>query len=178
MIRRWKRGAAAVAVLALAGLAVAGCGYNLVGRGSTVPPDIRSVFLKALENKTQRQQVDQILTQAVAKELVTRKRFTVVNEVGSADAEISGAVVGFTVVPVTLDAEGRATQYEISITAQVKFRRIKDDKVLWSNDRYNFRASYDVPVSNTAYFDRETLAIEEIAPQFAQTMVSDLLEGF
>jgi outer membrane lipopolysaccharide assembly protein LptE/RlpB len=178
MNRRWKSGAAAGALLAVAGLVFAGCGYNLVGRGSTVPPDIKSVFLKALENKTQRQQVDQILSQAVAKELVTRKRFTVVAEATGADAEISGAVVGFTVVPVTLDAEGRATQYEISITAQVKFRRIKDDKVLWSNDRYNFRASYDVPVSNTAYFDRETLAIEEIAPQFAQTMVSDLLEGF
>jgi len=178
MNRRWKGGAAAAVVLAVAGLVFAGCGYNLVGRGSTVPPDIKSVFLKALENKTQRQQVDQILTQAVAKELVTRKRFTVAAEPTGADAEISGSVVGFTVVPVTLDAEGRATQYEISITAQVKFRRIKDDKVLWSNDRYNFRASYDVPVSNTAYFDRETLAIEEIAPQFAQTMVSDLLEGF
>lgn len=165
-------------VAALAFAALVGCGYNLVGRGSTVPPDIHAVVLKAFENKTQRQQVDQILTQAVAKELVTRKRFTMVNDATGADAEISGAVVGFSVTPVTLDAEGRATQYEISITAQVKFRRIKDDAVLWTNDRYNFRASYDVPVSNTAYFDRETLAIEEIAPQFAQTMVSDLLEGF
>jgi outer membrane lipopolysaccharide assembly protein LptE/RlpB len=181
MSLRWKRGAAARAIVACAALScltLAGCGYNLVGRGSTVPPDIRSVVLKALENKTQRQQVDQILTQAIAKELVTRKRFTVVNDASGADAEISGSVVGFGVVPVTLDPEGRATQYEISITAQVKFRRIKDDKVLWSNDRYNFRASYLVPVSNTAYFDRETLAIEEVAPQFAQTMVSDLLEGF
>ena len=191
MSLRGKRGAAARAMgrpagrtlrmivcAALACVALSGCGYNLVGRGSTVPPDIHAVFLKALDNKTQRQQVDQVLTQAVAKELVTRKRFTVVNEESSADAEISGSVVGFTVTPVTLDAEGRATQYEISITAQVKFRRIKDDKVLWSNDRYNFRASYDVPVSNTAYFDREILAIEEVAPQFAQTMVSDLLEGF
>ena len=83
MSLRWKRGAAARAIVACAALAcvaLAGCGYNLVGRGSTVPPDIHSVVLKALENKTQRQQVDQILTQAIAKELVTRKRFTVVND--------------------------------------------------------------------------------------------------
>ncbi len=169
---------AGLPAIVVAVLALSACGYNLVGRGSTVPPDIHSVFLKALENKTQRQQVDQVLTQAVAKELVTRKRFTVVNEEAGADAEISGAVTGFSVIPVTLDQQGRATQYEISITAQVKFRRLKDDTVLWSNDRYNFRASYEVPVSNTAYFDRENLAIEEVAPQFAQTMLSDLLEGF
>ncbi|MEO8503214.1 MAG: LPS assembly lipoprotein LptE [Acidobacteriota bacterium] len=161
-----------------AALALTSCGYNLVGRGSTVPADIHSVFVKALENKTQRQQVDQILTQAVAKELVTRKRFNVVNEESSADAEISGSVVGFSVTPVTLDKDGRATQYEVSITTQVKFRRLKDDTVLWSNERYNFRASYDVPVTNASYIDREGLAIEEVAPQFAQTMVSDLLEGF
>jgi outer membrane lipopolysaccharide assembly protein LptE/RlpB len=177
MVRRYTSTLVRGAALLVA-LSALGCGYNLVGRGSTVPPDVKTVFLKALENKTNRQLVDQILTEAVAKELVTRKRFTVVSEEAGADAEISGAVVGFSVTPVTLDAQGRATQYELSITVQVKFRRLKTDTVLWSNDRYNFRASYDVPVSSTAYIDRETLAITDLAPQFAQTMVSDLLEGF
>lgn len=177
MIQRFAR-RLVVPLSVLTVLALASCGYTLVGRGSTVPADIRSVYLKSFENKTQRQQVDQVLTQAVAKELVTRKRFTVVSDPASADAEISGSVVGFNVVPVTLDPEGRATQYEVSITAQVKFRRIKNDTVLWSNEHYNFRASYEVPVSNATYIDRENLAIDEVAPQFAQTMVSDILEGF
>lgn len=164
--------------LALLALGAAACGYALVGRAANLPPDIKTVYLKPLENRTPRQQVDQILTRAVANELVTRKRFAVASEPAGADAEISGAVLAFSVTPVSFDPQGRAKQYEIAVTAQVKFRRIADDKVIWSNDRYSFRESYDVQGSSLTYFDQENLAIEKVAPQFAQTMVSDLLEGF
>ncbi|MGE5232712.1 MAG: LPS assembly lipoprotein LptE [Acidobacteriota bacterium] len=167
------------AVVLLAGaVSLAGCGYALVGRASNLPPDIKTVYLKPLENRTSRQQIEQILTRAIASELVTRKRFAVASDAAGADAEISGAVVAFSVVPVAFDQTGRAKQYEIAVTAQVKFRRLKDDKVIWSNDRYNFRESYDVVGTSLSYFDQENSAIEKVAPQFAQTMVSDLLEGF
>ena len=53
---------AGVALLSFAALAVAGCGYALVGRGSTLPPEVKRVYLKPLENQTTRVQVDQILT--------------------------------------------------------------------------------------------------------------------
>jgi hypothetical protein len=109
---------------------------------------------------------------------VTRQRFTVVADASQADAELSGTVVGFGVTPVSFDSAGRATEYEIAITAQVIFKRRGAEDVLWRNDRYQFRESYPVEVSSTGYFDRETLALEEVAGRFAETMVSDLLEGF
>ena len=59
-------------------LTLAGCGYALVGKGSNIPDDVKSVYLQPLQNKTQRQQVEQELTQAVAMELVTSQRFAVV----------------------------------------------------------------------------------------------------
>src|SRR5262249_61001843 len=105
-------------------------------------------------------------------------RFLVGGSEGGADAEISGAVVGFGATPVTFDNTGRATEYEISITASILFKRVGKDQVLWKNDRYNFRESYPVEVSSTAYFDQENLALEKASKRFAQTMVSDLLEGF
>jgi outer membrane lipopolysaccharide assembly protein LptE/RlpB len=163
-----------VALLLLLGA----CGYALVGRGSTVPADVRSVYLKPLENRTTRSQVEQILTRAIADELVTRQRFAVVADAAGADAELSGSVLGFGVTPVTFDPTGRATEYEITITAQVLFRRTGSDDVLWSNDRYLFKESYPIELSQEEYFDRENLAIEEVAGRFAETMVSDLLEGF
>jgi outer membrane lipopolysaccharide assembly protein LptE/RlpB len=162
----------------LAALALAGCGYALVGRATNLPADVRRVYLKPLENRTQRAQVEQILTRAIADELLNRQRFVVVNDAASADAELSGAVVGFGVTPVTFDPDGRATEYEISITARVLFRRAASDEVLWANERYEFRENYPVEVSEAEYFDRENLAIEEVAGNFAETMVSDLLEGF
>jgi outer membrane lipopolysaccharide assembly protein LptE/RlpB len=169
---------AAITVLAALAVSLAGCGYGLVGRGNNLPADIRSVYLKPLENKTPRTQAEQFLTRAIADELVTRQRFSVVASEAGADAELSGAVVAFGATPVTFDNSGRATEYEISITASILFKRVGKEQILWKNERYNFRESYPVEVSNTGYFDQENLALEKASKRFAQTMVSDLLEGF
>jgi outer membrane lipopolysaccharide assembly protein LptE/RlpB len=158
-------------------LALSGCGYALVGRGANIPTDIRSVYLRPLDNRTPRSQVEQFLTRSIADELVKRQRFSVVGSAEGADAEIAGAVVGYGATPVTFDAAGRATQYEISITAQISFKRTGSDKPLWSNDRYNFRETYPIDASS-GFVDFEDQAIERASTRFAQTVVSDLLEGF
>lgn len=174
MKRRLLSGALGALILTLGG-----CGYALVGRGSTVPPDIKSVYLQPLENRTQRSQVEQALTRRIADELVTRQRFAVVGSEAEANAEILGAVTGFGVTPVTFDPGGRATEYEISITAQITFKRVGETgEVLWKSDRYTFRENYPVEPSATEYFDREDEAIEIASQRFAETLVTNLLEGF
>ena len=168
----------ALPLLALLAAGALGCGYSLVGKGSNLPPEVKKVYLKAFENSTERVRVDQILSQAVADELVNRRRFEVVNSDQGADAELDGTVVGFEVTPVTFDADRRATEYEIAITAKVQLRQFVPDRVLWKNDRYQFRNSYQLESSELGFLDRETPAIEATAKKFAETMVSDLLEGF
>lgn len=165
-----------LAILAL--LLSTGCGYRLVGTASNIPPEIRRVYLAPLANQTARVEVDQILTRALADELVTRQRFEVLSGEEGADATISGAVTTFTVRPVSFDAEGRGTEYEIRITAQVVFQQLEPEAVIWQNDRYQFRDSYQLEASELGYFDRETPAIQAAAEKFAETMVTDLLEGF
>jgi hypothetical protein len=155
-----------------------GCGYTLVGRGTNIPPDIQRVYLQPFENGTARVRVDQIVTQAVADELVTRQRFSVASSATEADAEMIGAVTGFDVRPVKFDSDQRATEFEIAITAKVMLRRINPEEILWQNDRYQFRDSFPLDTGDLGFFDRETPAIESAAEKFAETMVTDLLEGF
>jgi outer membrane lipopolysaccharide assembly protein LptE/RlpB len=157
---------------------VSACGYSLVGRGSTLPPEVRSVYLQPLENQTARAQVDQILTRAIASELVTRKSFDVAAAAEGADAVLSGAVTSFTLTPVSFDAEGRATQYEIAIVVRVALRQIEPERTLYENEGYLFRSSYEIQTSELGFQDRETPAIESTAEDFAETLVTDLLEGF
>jgi outer membrane lipopolysaccharide assembly protein LptE/RlpB len=163
--------------LALAG-ALTGCGYALVGRGTNIPEDIREVFLSPFENRTQRQQVDQFVTESIAQELVTRRRFAVVGDRSEADADLSGAVTAFGLTPISFDNQGRATAYEISITAQVLFRRVPGDEVVWRAENYVFRETYEVELGEAGFLDLEEQAIRGAAERFAETMVSDLLEGF
>jgi outer membrane lipopolysaccharide assembly protein LptE/RlpB len=167
-----------LAALAAALVVANGCGYALVGQASNVPADVRRVYVAPLENRTPRAQADTFLTRAIADELVTRQRFTIVSAEGEADAVLTGAVNAFGVTPVAFDEQGRATEYEISITAEMLFRRVGSDDALWSNEQYVFRQNYPVEVSEIEYFDREDLALQAAAERFAETMVADLLEGF
>lgn len=187
MLRRLDSNLASIRALLLllaVGCTLGGCGYSLVGRASNIPDDVRRVYIEPLINQTNRSQVEQFLGRAIADEMVTRQHFAVVSGAQDADAVLSGTVTAFAVTPVTFDADGRATEYEIVITARMAFTRRdgdddpENDVVIWSNDRYVFRESYEVDVSPEAYFDQEDEALEDASERFAETMVSDLLEGF
>ncbi|MEO7793810.1 MAG: LPS assembly lipoprotein LptE [Thermoanaerobaculia bacterium] len=164
--------------LLICAVSLFGCGYALVGRGSNIPVEVRRVQLVPLENGTPRSQVDQILTRALSSELVNRHRFEVLSTAEGADALLTGKVSSFTLSPVTFDGEGRATEYEIAIVVSVQFKQVTPETLLYQNDNYLFRSSYEVKASELGFQDRETPAIEATAKDFAESLVTDLLEGF
>ncbi|MDX1630641.1 MAG: LptE family protein [Thermoanaerobaculia bacterium] len=155
-----------------------GCGYALVGTASNIPAHVQTVHLEPLENRTRRSEVEQILTEAIAQELVTRRRFDLVDDREAADALLDGAVLRFDVRPLNFDAQGRTTEYQITINLQMRFFDRVEEQILWANDSYTYKESYPVEASDIDYFDQEKLAIEEAAETFARTMIIDLLEGF
>jgi outer membrane lipopolysaccharide assembly protein LptE/RlpB len=169
---------AAVAVLLLAAAAGSGCGYLLVGHGSTLPPTVRVIRFRTLANETSRVGVEQRVSREVARELATRGRFEVSAGAGRADAELAGAVTQFDLYPVAFDEAGRAKEYQVAVTARVTLKQLPDEKTLWENPAYTFRESYTLPASAASYVDRENEAIDRVAERFAASLVSSLLEGF
>ena len=156
-----------------------GCGYALVGHNVSLDPKIHTVEVPAFVNKTTRVGLEQLVTQSVADEMVARGRLKLVSNASDADAILRGSIDSFGINPVAFNAQGRATQYQISITANIELVDHKnDDKVLWKNDQYRFTENYQVDVVTSDSFDQETRAISAIADRFAQSLVANLLEGF
>lgn len=169
------------AILAVLALIIGACGYNLVGRSTTLPDYIQSIYIAPLENRTLRSQVDIILTAAITEEFVQRQRYEVVADREEADAELVGAVTGFSATPVAFDPQDRANRYEITITAALRLQSTSTPPQLhWASDRYVFREQYQADEQGEAevFLDLQSQAMEDIAQQFAQTLVIDVLEGF
>jgi outer membrane lipopolysaccharide assembly protein LptE/RlpB len=166
------------ASLLAAVLTEAGCGYALVGRSSTLPDNIRIVQFTTLENQTQRVQLEQRFSGEIARELASRGRFQVQASAAGADAELTGAVLAFNLFPVAFDAQGRATDYQVQVTARVSLKTIPDGKVLWENPAYTFRDNYSYAATAASYVDLENDAIDRVAGRFAQALVTSMLEGF
>ena len=157
---------------------LSGCGYALVGRSNFLDPSIKTIEVPAFVNRTTRVELEQRVTQAVSEELVSRGRLTLVKSSNEADVILRGSIDSFGIYQVAF-SEGRATQYQISITAKIELLdHRKGDIVLWKNDQYRFTENYEVNPTTTDVFDQETRAIREIAVRFAESLVANLLEGF
>jgi Lipopolysaccharide-assembly len=159
---------------------LASCGYGLVGSANNLlPPTVHTIEVPAFVNRTTRVELEQRVTQSVAAEFVSRGRLKLVNSAPAADVILRGSIDSFAIVPVAFNQQGLATQYQISITAKIELLDHRaDDKVLWKNDQYRFTENYQVNTQSTDAFDQETRAINEIAIRFAESLVTNLLEGF
>jgi len=160
------------------GLSVAGCGYTLVGKGSSLPENIKVVEFTTLENRTSQVELEQRFSAAIARELVSRGRFRVQASPQGADAELSGAMLAFDLYPVAFDAQGRATNYQVRATARVSLKTLPDGKALWENPAFTFRDNYEFSATAATYTDLENDAIDRVADRFAQSLVTSMLEGF
>ena len=78
---------------------------------------------------------------------------------------------------MAFDEQGRAREYQVRITAKVALRAA-DEKVIWENPSYAFQDNYSFSTSAASYVDRENEAIDRVAERFAESLVSNLLEGF
>jgi outer membrane lipopolysaccharide assembly protein LptE/RlpB len=159
-------------------LALAGCGYALVGKGSSLPENIKVVEFTTLENRTSQVELEQRFSAAIARELVSRGRFRVQASPQGADAELSGAMLAFDLYPVAFDAQGRATNYQVRATARLSLKTLPDGKALWENPAFTFRDNYEFAATAATYTDLENDAIDRVADRFAQSLVTSMLEGF
>jgi outer membrane lipopolysaccharide assembly protein LptE/RlpB len=160
-------------------LVLAGCGYALVGHNNFLPPSVKTIHVPAFVNRTTRVELEQRVTQAVGDELVSRGRLKLVSAPSEADIVLKGSIDSFGIFPVAFNSQGRATQYQVAITANIELLNHRnEDKVLWKNDQYRFTENYPISLDTSDAFDQETRAISEIAQRFAQALVTNLLEGF
>jgi outer membrane lipopolysaccharide assembly protein LptE/RlpB len=167
-----------VFVLAAAFTATVGCGYHLAGHGSTLPPTITAIGIPVFVNKTSRPELEQRVTEHVVDEFTTRGRVKIRAGEEGADAVLQGTLYSYATTPVLINQEGRAQRYEILITARVVLKETRTDKVLWEDDHFLFKRQYDVAQTSVTYVDQETIAIDEVATDFARSVVTSILEGF
>ncbi len=172
------RAAIRIAVLLLAMAATPACGYGLSGRTSTLPSKVKTIGIPIFVNQTSRPELEQRITEHVIDEFVTRGRMRIVPGEEGAQAVLTGTIFSYTSVPIVINEQGRATRYEILITARVVLKEVGSDRTLWSDDRFLFKEQYEVAKIATTFIDREIVAIDEVAGDFARRIVTSILEGF
>lgn len=163
-------------------LAVAstGCGYHGAGAAVHLPQSVRMIDVPTFKNHTQAYHVELSLTQAVLKELTSRTSYRVAStdEPGDADAVIRGEITSFQVLPLTYDATtNQSSSFQVTVGARVSVVD-KNNRSLYQNNSYVFRQQYQTTQDLISFIQEDPAAVQRLSRDFAQNLVSDILESF
>jgi hypothetical protein len=76
-----------------------------------------------------------------------------------------------------LDREGRARVYEVTIVSAVTIRDLKENTILYDNQNFVFRDSFEFSEDPRSFFNEEDPAVERIARAFSESVVSAIVNG-
>jgi hypothetical protein len=154
------------------------CGYKRAGQGKSLPANIKTIAVPIFQNSSLKYRVEQRFTQAVIDEILKRARgLRVVSSPDDADAVMSGDIRGFRATGSILDDRGRTRVWDVRIIISIVVRDLKTHKIIFENPRMSFEGEYELTDDPQSFFNEENSAVDRIAKEFAQTIVSAIMEG-
>ena len=161
-----------------AALAV-GCGYHVAGRTTRLPATVKTIAVPAMENRTSRYRIEQLLTEAVVREFLSRTSYRVVADPAGADAVLHGKVTALESSALLFDTTtGRATTMLVTVRCEVVLEERETQNVLYRNDNFLFRNEYEISTDVNSFFEEQDPALRRLAQDFAKRLVSAVVEGF
>lgn len=154
------------------------CGYKRAGKGASLPADIKTIAIPVFQNSSLKYRVEQRFTQAVIEEVLKRQRgLRVTTSAEEADVVLNGDIRGFRASGSILDERGRTRVWDVRITVAVTLRDRRTHRILYQNQRMRFEGEYELSDDPESFFNEENPAVERIAKDFAQTIISTIMEG-
>jgi hypothetical protein len=175
-----RRGLLMLALLAAAG---SGCGYSLAGRGSFLPAYIQVIGIPQFTNTTPFYEVEQVFTERVRTEFISRGKYKVQPDDTGVDAVLNGEIVAIQIAPTSFSDQQQASRYVITVIAKIQFRDLTTNRMLWENPRWAFREEYEATAAvdaldPNAFFGQDVNALDRVGTEFAKSVVSAILEAF
>ena len=147
---------------------------------SGLPKNIKRIAVPAFQTEARglRYRVSSRFTEAVSREIIRRGNgLRVQGTTEGADAVIEGTIRDFSFTGVLLDRQGRARVYEVTIVSAVTIRDLKENKILYDNQNFIFRDSFEFSDDPRSFFNEEDPAVERIARAFSESVVSTIVNG-
>ena len=175
--------AAGLLVTVWASMVTAGCGYALAGRGSFLPDYIETISIPMFDNNTTIFEVEQLLTQEVREVFIGRGSYRVSTDESDVDVDalLSGTIRSISISPASFTGDQQVSRYVFTLVASIEFTDLTTDDVLWENPGLVFSDEYEVAsggVEASSFFGQRSNAVERLAGDFAETVVSSILEAF
>jgi hypothetical protein len=154
---------------------LSGCGYRIANKNFNGGQGL-TFAVPTFSNRTVSYRVEQVLSEAVRRELVRRTHFNVVAS-DTGDLVMSGEVLNYIGVPVTFDQQGRGSTYEILVDMKILVTDTKTKKEVFRNDRFTFREVFELAQTSGDFVREDPAALDRLSRRFASFLVSSLMNA-
>ena len=162
--------------ITLAAILTAGCGYHLVGYGSSLPNHIKTIAIPTFKNSSIEPNIHRDVTDSIRRAFISDGRLKLI-DARRADLIIKGTLIKYQLQPVSFSAQDTVDEYIIRLGVQIEaYDRIKK-KLLFKqefNPQWDYRVTSSVVDSESA---RNTALIRSYN-DLADQLVSIIIDQF
>ena len=153
-----------------------GCGYHLVGTGSSLPPHLKTIFISIFKNTSSQPEIHRELTSAVLKTFINDGRLEVAK---GRECEV---VVGFSLVfyqkrNVSFGSQDLVSniivevEVELQVTDQIKNKILIKEKL---KTQWDYKSTSDIATTERARLEALDLGFQDLG----RRLVSLLIDQF
>ncbi|MBI3815416.1 MAG: LptE family protein [Nitrospinae bacterium] len=152
------------------------CGYTLVGKGSSLPPHIKTVSIPIFFNKSGEPNIEFEITNRIRDGFIEDGRLKLVGD-GNSDLILNGDIIKYHLRPIAFDSKDNVTEYWVEIGVLIRLEERAKGSVILQQDHYT-KWDYKVSQSVTEADTHRIEAIRQAGRKLAQEIVSIVVEGF
>ncbi len=153
-----------------------GCGYQMVGKESHLPPGITSISVPTFSNQTLEPGIEVPFTQGFLREFINDRRVKVVDR-GEADSVLEGVIKSFSIYSTAYDRSGIATEYQTTVVIDLTLKKQTGD-VLWKQEDFTETRWYRTSSSVLITESNKAAAIQEIGRFMAERIRNRFFYNF
>jgi outer membrane lipopolysaccharide assembly protein LptE/RlpB len=153
-----------------------GCGYQMAGRETHIPPGLTSITIPTFVNQTFEPGIEIPFTQAFLREFILDKRIKVVDR-SEADSILEGVIKSFNIYSVSYDRSGLVLEYQTTVVMDLTLKK-QTGETLWIerdlSETYWYRSSSNILASEA----NKATAIQQIGRFVAGRIRNRLFYNF
>ena len=153
-----------------------GCGYHLVGTGSSLPPHLKTIFISVFKNTSSQPEIHRELTRAVLETFINDGRLKVARK-DDADLIMDGVLTYYTKRNVAFGSEDLVSniiievEIELKVTDQIKNKIIIQEKL---KTQWDYKSTSDIATTERARLEAIDLGFQDLG----RRLVSLLIDQF
>lgn len=158
-------------------LVVSGCGYRLVGTGTSLPSHLKTIAIPVFDNKSTQPNIHRDITNAIRQSFINDGRLKVVSTTSKADLVMKGVLTSYNLQAVSFTTQDVAREYYVQLGGNIDvLDRVKKKRFLKQNfsTKWDFQTDADVINSEAA----RQLALKDAYRVLGNRLVSIVVDQF